>query len=118
MKPPYSRELIARRNSNDHPTEVYVAVGWPTNWLERHVETSPHARGAAIIATPEQRVYDFRTLTGLSVIVWIERGEDESRAHEIATSIQRVDPLRLIVLNAMTGAQSWFRLSREFKVAA
>jgi hypothetical protein len=118
MKPPYSRELIARRNSNDHPSEIYVAVGWPTNWLRNHVETSPHARGAAIIATPELRPYDWRALVGLSCIIWFERDEQEPRAFDIATSIQRVGPLRLVALNATTGAQSWFRTAEEMRAAA
>jgi hypothetical protein len=116
--PAYTRQLIDRRNRGDHPSDVFVAVGWPSEWLQTHVKTSPFARGASIIATPEARAYDFACLRGLSCCVWVERGEDEPRAHEIAAAIMKHQPLRMYVLNAVTGATTWHCVSTEFKVAA
>jgi hypothetical protein len=116
--PAYTRELIARRNNGDHPTEVYVAVGWPSQWLQTFVKTSPLARDAAIVATPETRAYDFSALRGLSCCVWFERDHEEARAHEIASQIIKYQPNRLFTLNASTGAQTWHRVASELRVAA
>jgi hypothetical protein len=118
MTPAYTKELIARRKSDDHPTEVYVALGWPSTWLQTHVKKSPFARGASILATPEACAYDFSALRALSVCVWFERAEDEARANEIAAAIIAHCPIRLFVLNAVTGATSWHRVASELKVAA
>ena len=118
MMPAYSRDLINRRNRGDHPTDVFISIGWPSDSLREHVRSSPFAKNAAIIGCVEAKRYDYRALAGLSCIVWHERDEHEPGALEIATMIQRVNPLRLVVLNALRGSQTWFAVANELQVAA
>jgi hypothetical protein len=116
--PAYARDLIARRNRGDHPTDCFISVGWPSQWLRTHVATSPLTRGAAIVASITPGQYDWSGLRGLSCCVWIERDEDEARANEIAASVMAHSPSRCFVVNAVTGAQTWYCAAEELKVAA
>ena len=116
--PPYSKDLVNRRNNGQHPTEVFISVGWPTASLLRFIEKSCFARGAALIAAPEACTYDFRALRGLSCCVWFESVEDEARAHEIASQIMKHDPVRLYELNTVTGQTTFHRIATEWQVEA
>jgi hypothetical protein len=116
--PAYTKNLIERRKNGDHPTDVFVCFGWPSDWLSEYVERSPFAKNASILACLENANFDFSIVRGLSVCVWIEKDSDAAQAEEIATRIQKFEPSRLFVLNPLTGQQTWFRISQKLREAA
>jgi hypothetical protein len=116
--PAYTKALIERRNAGDHPTDVFISLGWPSEWLRVYVAKSPLTRGAVILACIENDHFDFSALRGLSVCLWIERTEEQARANKIAASIMAHSPLRCFVVNAVTGAMTWHRAEADWKVAA
>ena len=118
MTPAFTKNLIERRNKSDHPTTVFVSIGWPSGWLREYVEKSLFAKNAVIVAVLQSGAHDLQSLRGLSVCVWCERAEDEPRAHEIAAQIMAHAPLRLYTLNAMTGETTWHRVAGEQMEAA
>jgi hypothetical protein len=118
MKPAFSKQLIERRSNGDHPTDVFVSIGWPSNWLRGYVGASPFARGASIIAAIEPGVYDWDMLRGTSACVWFECDEHEAQAKSIALQIAAQTPLRCFTLNAVTGEMTWHRVASDWRAAA
>jgi hypothetical protein len=116
--PAYARDLVARRNAGDTPSDVFVCVGWPSTWLRDYVSTSPFAKNASILACVENANFDFSVTRGLSVCIWIERDSDAAQADEIASQVMAHSPLRCFVINAVTGAMTWHRAQADWKVAA
>jgi hypothetical protein len=117
-QPAYSRELVARRNAGAPVDSAFVAVGWPTPWLRELVEGSPHCKRAAILATPENKRYDFAVCVGLSVCLWCEMENDAPRAREIADMVMTADPLRLFILNVTTGETTFLKTASPLRGAA
>lgn len=116
--PAYARALIERRNRGERIGDAFVAVGWPSPWLREFVATSPCARNSLILATPEITRYSWQLVIGLSVIVWIDNDQHQSRADEIASQILAAQPLRLLALNAVTGETRFLATAAQYRVAA
>lgn len=116
--PAFAKSLIARRNANGYVGDVFVALGWPSPWLREFVASSPCARNALILATPERKRYTWNVVIGLSVIVWYEAEADQTRAKEMAEQILMAQPLRLLTLNAASGDTCFLATAAEFQVAA
>ena len=116
--PAYARALIERRNRGERIGDAFVAVGWPSPWLREFVATSPCARNSLILATPAIKRYDWQMVIGLSVIVWFERSQEQARADELAEVILAACPLRLLVLNAVTGETRFLAKASEHREAA
>ena len=116
--PAYARALIERRNRGERIGDAFVAIGWPSAWLREFVSTSPCARHSLILATPEIKAYDWRIVVGLSVIVWFEQCQHQSRADELAGEILAAQPLRLLTLNAVTGETRFLAKACEHREAA
>lgn len=78
--PPGARDIIAKRERGYLLDDVYVACGWPSQRLKRHVapprysEAYPSVLDSAhAIGTPETaRRYRWDWLVGLSVLLWAE----------------------------------------------
>ena len=116
--PAYARALIDRRNRGVPTDSVFIAVGWPSQWLREFVSSFPLNRNAVILATPDARQYDYAVTLGLSVCVWYEQGNDAARAAVIASHVMQANPNRLFTLNATCGETQFYRVATERRAAA
>lgn len=110
--------MIDRRNRGVPTDSVFIAVGWPSLWLREFVERDSLNKKAVMIAVPEQKKYNFAACVGLSCCVWCEREEDAARTREIVDMVMTANPLRLFILNPVTGATEFVKVAGEVRAAA
>jgi hypothetical protein len=117
MMPAYAKNLIARRNQRQKIGDVFVSIGWPSDWLKSLVESSPFAKNAHILGTPDPlKKYEFGCVCGLSVCVWCDQPDHKKRGLELIRQIILYNPLRLFLLDVVTGHTQFFVCADSKKI--
>ena len=102
--PPGARDILTKRERSFLLNDVFIACGWPSQRLKRHVtpprcsEAYPSLYDSAhAIGTPESAArYQWRFVVGLSVILWAESSVQASiLTQEVAPLILAAHPLLL-----------------------
>ena len=78
--PPGARDIITKRERGYLSNDVYIACGWPSKRLKRHVAPPRYSEAypsvydsASAVGTPETALrYRWDWIVGLSVLLWAE----------------------------------------------
>ena len=105
--PPGARDIIAKRERGYLLNDVYVASGWPSTRLKRHIAPPKYSvaypcvlDSAHAVATPETaRRYRWDWLVGLSVLLWAESPAQ--------ASILQAEAVPLIIVSQPLLVQLW-----------
>ena len=105
--PPGARDVVTKRERGYLLNDVYIACGWPSKRLKRHVAPLRHSRvcpslydSAHAVGTPETaRRYRWNWIVGLSVLLWAESPTQ--------AAILEVEAVPLIVASHPALLQLW-----------
>lgn len=126
--PPGARDIVNKRERRFLLNDVFIACGWPSPRLKRHVTPPRYSEAypslydsAHAIGTPETAArYQWKFLIGLSVILWAETSVQASiLTQEIAPLILAVHPLLLQLWRMYPGNHDvvdFIKLSRDREV--